>query len=229
MYAMNKQSTHVSKHEMVSTSEADEIDLVNPILTTVKHMPHVLRLQVPTSIQNVTLSFELKSHGPVTIEISFTTTSPELMDVTDPSHTTTTMTTSAHDSMDTRTNGIKPEFVDFGLPALVELANEQPTLPCILVVHGAEPGKRTSSPIELTVVLESSPSPLPTHTPYQSLKCGFTPDSFAGSEDFDSVNTQLLSERWAHIQEELIAGQRHHQLVFSEVTNPIRSPKCLRN
>ncbi|KAI5988032.1 hypothetical protein EDD15DRAFT_2371745 [Pisolithus albus] len=227
---MNKQSTiHLSERETVSTSEADEIELVNPILTTVKHMLHVLRLQVPTSIENVTLSFEPKSRGPVTIEISFTTASPELMDIADPSHMTTTTTTSARDSMDARTNGIEPEFVDLGLPALVESANEQPTLPCIPVVHEAEPGERTPSPFELTVVSELSPSPLPAHTPYRSLKRGFTPDSFAGSEDFDSVNTQLLSERWAHIQEELIAGQRRHQPVFSEVTNPIPSHKRLRN
>ncbi|KAI5999912.1 hypothetical protein EDD15DRAFT_2362419 [Pisolithus albus] len=167
---MNKQSVHVSKHETVSTSQADEIELVNPILPTVKHMPHVLRLQVPTSIEYVTLSFEPKSRGPVTIEIPFTTASPELMDVADPSHMTTTTTTSAHDSVDARANGIEPEFVDLGLPALVQSANEQPTLPCIPVVHDAEPGERTPSPFELTVVLELSPSPLPTHTPYRSLK-----------------------------------------------------------
>ncbi|KAI5992354.1 hypothetical protein F5J12DRAFT_915488 [Pisolithus orientalis] len=77
MYTMNQPKFHINANQVVPTSQADETKFVGP-LTVIKCRPHILQLHVPTSVQNVMLSFEPNSQGPVTIEISLMTMSPEL-------------------------------------------------------------------------------------------------------------------------------------------------------
>ncbi|KAI6040805.1 hypothetical protein EDC04DRAFT_2893816 [Pisolithus marmoratus] len=116
MSTMNKHKTHIDADEAVCTSQADEIELVDAISpTALKQRPHILRLQFPTSIQNVTVSFEPKSQGPVTIEISLTSTSPELTAIVDPSHTARAQTCLAHNF--SSTDEVKLEPADANLSA----------------------------------------------------------------------------------------------------------------
>ncbi|KAL4078350.1 hypothetical protein V8B97DRAFT_1914943 [Scleroderma yunnanense] len=55
--------------------------------TTVICLPHVVKLQVPTTLDNITVSFEPKCQGPVAIEISLITKLPELASITHASPT----------------------------------------------------------------------------------------------------------------------------------------------
>ncbi|KAL4063513.1 hypothetical protein V8B97DRAFT_1876784, partial [Scleroderma yunnanense] len=59
--------------------------------------------------------------------------------------------------------------------------------------------------------LEPPVYPLPTWVPGPSFKHSFTPDSFTGSETFDSISTQVICERWAKIQQDLITGQEKNR------------------
>ncbi|KAI5984499.1 hypothetical protein EDD15DRAFT_2375143 [Pisolithus albus] len=77
------------------------------------------------------------------------------------------------------------------------------------------------------IASELLPSPPPARSPHWSPKRSFTPDSFAASEEFDIVNTQLLRERWAQIREDLVAGQECRRPIFSEVTTPTPPQICL--
>ncbi|KAI6019342.1 hypothetical protein PISMIDRAFT_10721 [Pisolithus microcarpus 441] len=110
----------------------------------------------------------------------------------------------------------------------IESASVQPVLPYVLAVNGneikPENEEETSRPVE-KIASELPPSPLPACTPHLSLKHGFMPDSFAASEEFDSVNTQLLRERWAQVREGL---EERRKPIFSEVTNLTPSRKRYR-
>ncbi|KAI6041002.1 hypothetical protein EDC04DRAFT_2602044 [Pisolithus marmoratus] len=260
MSTMNKHKTHINADEVVCTSQADEIELVDAIsLTTLKQRPHILRLQFPTSIQNVTVSFEPKSQGPVTIEISLTSTSPELTAIVDPSHTTRAQTRLAHNF--SSTDEVKLEPADANLSASmgplhmeicnddlmenfmpnvqepltgctmdsaptgdnhIESASAQHIVPRVLLVGDSEieleNDEGTPRPVE-KMASELPATPPPTTTCW-SLKHGFTPDSFAGSEEFDSISMQVLCERWNQIREELIARQKCRKPIFSEDTTP---------
>ncbi|KAI6029293.1 hypothetical protein PISMIDRAFT_15552 [Pisolithus microcarpus 441] len=223
---------------MISTSEANEIELVNAISTTIKHMPHLLKLQVPTSIENITVSFQPRSQGPVTIEISLTTLLPELSLFTNPPHVASSQN---HFAVDTAMsmNAIKQKPADIDLhasPARFHLfnfcpdgipaddilsASAQLVVPCVPVGDDGETEPEseegTPKPIEKTASGVPVAGPA-VHASYWSLKHSFTLDSFAGDEDFDSVNTQYLRERWAQIREGLIAGQKRRQPIFSEAS-----------
>ncbi|KAI6043177.1 hypothetical protein EDC04DRAFT_2600364 [Pisolithus marmoratus] len=246
MSTMNKHKTHIDADEAVCTSQADEIELVNAISpTALEQRPHILRLQFPTSIQNVTVSFEPKSQGPVMIEISLTSTSPELTAIVNPSHTTRAQTCLAHNF--SSTDEVKLEPADANLSASmgplhmeirnddlmenfmpnvaptgdnhIESASVQHIVPRVLLVGDSEieleNDEGTPRPVE-KMASELPVSPPPATTCW-SLKHGFTPDSFAGSEEFDSISTQ---ERWNQIREELIAMQKRHKPIFSEDTTP---------
>ncbi|KAI5999902.1 hypothetical protein EDD15DRAFT_2193414 [Pisolithus albus] len=249
MSTMPKNSVHTDANEAVSSSRADEMELVDAISRTAAK--HILRLQVPTSIHSVTVSFEPKSHGPVTIEFSLTAALPELTVITDPSHTAgahTRLVTdcpnisnevkldSAADTnlsasmgplhMDTSSTGCTADSTPAG-DNHVKSASVQPALPCVLVVNDneiePESEEGTPRPVE-KIASEPLPSPLPARTPQWSLKRGFTPDSFAASEEFDSVDTQFLRETWAQIREDLVTGQECRKPIFSEVTTPTPPP-----
>lgn len=242
MHTMNKSTVHADNiNETISTSEADEIELVNAISTTIKHTPHLLKLQVPTSIENVTVSFQPRSQGPVTIEISLTTPLPELSLFTNPPHVASSQN---HFAVDTamsmnaikqkpadidlhaspsplRMNAVLPAGPD-GIPADDILsASAQLVVPCVPVGDDGETEPEseegTPKPIEKTASEVPVAGPA-VRASYWSLKRSFTPDSFAGDEDFDSVNTQYLRERWAQIREGLIAGQKRRQPIFSEAS-----------
>ncbi|KAI6043722.1 hypothetical protein EDC04DRAFT_2890651 [Pisolithus marmoratus] len=253
MSTMNKHKTHIDADEVVCTSQADKIELVDAIsLTTIKQRPHILRLQFPTSIQNVMVSFEPKSQGPVTIEISLTSTSPELTAIVNPSHTARAQTCLANNFSSTDEVKLKPAdanlsasmgplhmeseplpagsvFAPFNTDCHMPLAckdnlmgnftpNEQgpsmvdstPTGNNHIDSANLENDEGTPRVVE-KIASELPASPPPTHTTCWSLKHGFTPNSFAGSEEFDSISTQILHERWNQIQEELIARQKCHQ------------------
>ncbi|KAI6140654.1 hypothetical protein BKA82DRAFT_33205 [Pisolithus tinctorius] len=79
MFTMNKHFVNIHANDTVSTSQADEIELIDAISksTTIQNRPHVIRLQVPPSIQNITVSFEPKFQGPITVEFLLTTILPE--------------------------------------------------------------------------------------------------------------------------------------------------------
>ncbi|KAI5999926.1 hypothetical protein EDD15DRAFT_2362438 [Pisolithus albus] len=272
---MSEHSIHINPNEAVSSRD-DEIELVDAISqTAIKHRPHILRLQVPTSIRNVTVSFEPKSQGPVTIELSLTATLPEFMVITDPSRTTSAYTHLATNSPNVTDGEVKLESADANLSAstgplhmdseplpaglisapfsidhrvssapaagctvdsastgdnCIESANVQPVLPCVLVVNDnaidLESVEGTPRPVE-KIASELLPSPPPARSPHWSPKRSFTPDSFAASEEFDIVNTQLLRERWAQIREDLVAGQECRRPIFSEVTTPTPPQICL--
>ncbi|KAI5986419.1 hypothetical protein EDD15DRAFT_2200196 [Pisolithus albus] len=114
---MSEHSIHINPNEAVSSRD-DEIELVDAISqTAIKHRPHILRLQVPTSIRNVTVSFEPKSQGPVTIELSLTATLPEFMVITDPSRTTSAYTHLATNSPNVTDGEVKLESADANLSA----------------------------------------------------------------------------------------------------------------
>ena len=63
--------TNVNTFERVPTSEPDEVELFDSFLfrspptPTVICIPHVVKLQVPTTVDNITVSFEPKHQGPV--------------------------------------------------------------------------------------------------------------------------------------------------------------------
>ncbi|KAI6012368.1 hypothetical protein EDC04DRAFT_2904879 [Pisolithus marmoratus] len=270
---------HIDANEVVSSSQADEIELVNVISqTAIKHRPHILKLQVPTSIHNVTVSFEPKSQGPVTIEFSLTAALLELMIITDPSHTASAHMHLVTDCPNISNGEVKLEsaadtnlsvsmgplhmdseplpagliFSPFNINHPVSLvpsagcvvdstptgdnhiksASVQSVLPCVPVVNDNEIEPESEEgiprPVE-KIASELLPSPLPACTPHWSLKHSFTPDSFAASEEFDSVNMHFLCERWAQIQEALVAGQECHKPIFSEVTTPAPPHKCHHN
>ncbi|KAI6008959.1 hypothetical protein EDC04DRAFT_2610807 [Pisolithus marmoratus] len=256
---MNKHKTHIDAGGAVCTSQADEIELVDAIsLTALKQRPHILRLQFPISIQNVTVSFEPKSQGPMTIEISLTSTSPELTAIVNPSHTAQAQTCLANNFSSTNEVKLKPadanlsasmgplhmEICNNDLMEVEFMPNEQgpstadsaPTgnnhidsasvqhiVPQVLSVDDSgidlENDKGTPRVVE-KMASELPASPPPAHTTHWSLKHGFTPNSFAGSEEFDSISMQVLHERWNQIQEELIARQKCHKPIFSEDTTP---------
>ncbi|KAI6018638.1 hypothetical protein BKA83DRAFT_4127792 [Pisolithus microcarpus] len=244
---------HIDSNEVVSSSQAEEIELVNAISQpAIKHRPHVLRLQVPTSLHNVMVSFEPKSQGPVTIEFSLIAALPELTAITDPSHTASAQMPLVTNRPNVSDGEVKLEFADANLSAsmgplhmdapstvcttdsaptgdnYIESASVQPVLPYVLVVNvneiKPENEEETSRPVE-KIASELPPSPLPACTPHLSLKHGFTPDSFAASEEFDSVNMQLLRERWAQVREGL---EERRKPIFSEDTNLTPSHKCYR-
>ncbi|KAI5988317.1 hypothetical protein EDD15DRAFT_2371340 [Pisolithus albus] len=274
MSTMPKNSVHTDANEAVSSSRADEMELVDAISRTAAK--HILRLQVPTSIHSVTVSFEPKSHGPVTIEFSLTAALPELTVITNPSHTASAHTRlvtdcpnisnevkldSAADTnlsasmgplhMDSEQLPAGPIFAPFNIDHRVSLASStgctadstpagdnhvksasvQPALPCVLVVNDneiePESEEGTPRPVE-KIASEPLPSPLPARTPQWSLKRGFTPDSFAASEEFDSVDTQFLRETWAQIRDDLVTGQECRKPIFSEVTTPTPPRKRYR-
>ncbi|KAI6033978.1 hypothetical protein BKA83DRAFT_4121283 [Pisolithus microcarpus] len=242
---------HINSNEAVSSSRAEEIELVDAISQpAIKHRPHILRLQVPTSLHNVTVSFEPKSQGPVTIEFSLIAALPELTAITDPSHTASAQTPLVTNHPNVSDGEVKLEFADANLSAsmgplhmdapstvcttdsaptgnnYIESASVQPVLPYVLAVNGneikPENEEETSRPVE-KIASELPPSPLPACTPHLSLKRGFMPDSFAASEEFDSVDMQLLCERWAQVWEGL---EECCKPIFSEVTN--LTPSCKR-
>ncbi|KAI6033966.1 hypothetical protein BKA83DRAFT_4121275 [Pisolithus microcarpus] len=111
----------------------------------------------------------------------------------------------------------------------IESGSVQPVLPYVLAVNGneikPENEEETPRPVE-SIASELPPSPLPTCTPHLSLKHGFMPNSFAASEEFDSVDMQLLHERWAQVWEGVVAGQECHKPIFSEVTTLTPPRKC---
>ncbi|KAI6017490.1 hypothetical protein EDC04DRAFT_2902576 [Pisolithus marmoratus] len=114
----------------------------------------------------------------------------------------------------------------------IKSASVQSVLPCVPVVNDNEIEPESEEgiprPVE-KIASELLPSPLPARTPHWSLKHSFTPNSFAASKEFDSVNMQFLCERWAQIQEALVAGQECHKPIFSEVTTPAPPHKCHHN
>ncbi|KAI6010073.1 hypothetical protein BKA83DRAFT_4503942 [Pisolithus microcarpus] len=265
---------HIDSNEVVSSSRAEEIELVDAISQpAIKHRPHVLRLQVPTSLHNIMVSFEPKSQGPVTIEFSLIAALLELTAITDPSHTASAQMPLVTNRPNVSDGEVKLEFADANLSAsmgplhmdgpplparpifapfnvdhrvslapstvcttdsaptgdnYIESASVQPVLPYVLAVNGneikPENEEETSRPVE-KIASELPPSPLPACTPHLSLKRGFTPDSFAASEEFDSVDTQLLRERWAQVREGL---EERRKPIFSEVTNLTPSRKRYR-
>ncbi|KAI6013798.1 hypothetical protein PISMIDRAFT_19539 [Pisolithus microcarpus 441] len=111
----------------------------------------------------------------------------------------------------------------------IESGSVQLVLPYVLAVNSneikPENEEETPRPVE-KIASELPPSPLPTCTPHLSLKHGFMPNSFAALEEFDSVDTQLLHERWAQVREGLVARQEHHKPIFSEVTTLTPPHKC---
>ncbi|KAI5995853.1 hypothetical protein EDD15DRAFT_2365284 [Pisolithus albus] len=258
MSTMPKNSVHTDANEAVSSSRADEMELVDAISRTAAK--HILRLQVPTSIHSVTVSFEPKSHGPVTIEFSLTAALPELTVITDPSHTAgahTRLVTdcpnisnevkldSAADTnlsasmgplhMDSEQLPAGPIFAPFNIDHRVSLASStgctaDSTPAGDNHVKSASSLKVRKGPLGLLkklllsrfllrypLVLLNGPSSV-----------GFTPDSFAASEEFDSVDTQFLRETWAQIREDLVTGQECRKPIFSEVTTPTPPRKRYR-
>ncbi|KAL4078138.1 hypothetical protein V8B97DRAFT_2073137 [Scleroderma yunnanense] len=228
---MNNQMIHIDANERVPTLDPGEIGLIealsfnqSPCTTTVKHLPHVLQLQVPTSIQNITLSFELKSQGPVTIEINLTTTLPELTFIADSSDTmiinctTTGSSTSRVKLKPTDTSMVSCQFIAHFISNICCLW-VQP-LPPLAPMVITEPESQAAMP---TVVKNTIPiyAP-PTQVPCPTFRCSFTPDSFARSETFESISTQLITIR-------LIMGQENNKRCQrSEASFPTPPPKCYR-
>ncbi|KAI6145055.1 hypothetical protein BKA82DRAFT_994211 [Pisolithus tinctorius] len=265
MYTMNQPKFHIDANQMVPTSQADEIEFVGPP-TAIKRRPHILRLHVPTSVQNVMLSFEPNSQGPVTIEISLTMMSPELGNDT----FRATQACVVDFGANVGTGGVKLESADAHVSAVSDplLVNVEP-LPAMQGPFGCipdhlppadksqtNPEGGTALPIapRVPVIDESETEPesmegtqtaavkkttseipvssLPAQVSGPSIRRTFTPDSFAGSEMFDTVSTQLLCERWAQIREGLIAGQENNKRcrmpIFSEASTPTPPAKHFR-
>ncbi|KAL4061781.1 hypothetical protein V8B97DRAFT_2027117 [Scleroderma yunnanense] len=238
---MNKPKVDIDANETISSSDAREIELCDalsfrsPRATTVKCPSHILRLHVPTSVDNVTLSFEPKSKGPVTIEISFTADLPELTcaqksvinnstrvsaiksehtEVSNPSHSSTGIQgPSAHILDPVLPANDKPANSNAAITTAPPGASHVPFNPADGSVTEPESGQETPTGMQK--------HPFPTWVPGPSFKRSFTPDSFAGSETFDSISTQVICERWAKIQQDLIAGQErngHRKPIFSATT-----------
>lgn len=278
MYPTNQPKIWCNANETVPTSQADEIELIDAVSTK---RPHVLRLHIPTSVQNVKLSFEPNSQGPVTIEIALTTMSPELVSDNDiglVDHNTS-ISGVKFESADTAcmiplhvereplhaggpipaplglscdmSSGCKEEHVlqtensmtatpgpFVYIPDPLPLSDngrtdpESDGAPWIITPHvpvtddsQTEPESLEAMPTAIKKTTSDTPVfSLQTRVPGPSLRRTFTPDSFAGSETFDTVNTQLLCERWAQIRERLIAGQENNKRcrkpIFSEASTP---------
>ncbi|KAI6145573.1 hypothetical protein BKA82DRAFT_21462 [Pisolithus tinctorius] len=211
MYTMNQPKFHIDANQVVPTSQANKID-----------------------IQNVMLSFEPDSQGPVTIEISLMMMSPEL------GNDTFHATQACVGNYDTNIgiSGVKLESADAHVSAISVdplLVNVEP-LPAMQGLFGCIPDHLpptnkdqtntvggTALPIGplIPVVDNSETEPesvegtptaavkkttlqipvlsLPAQVSGPSIRCTFTPDSFAGLEMFDTVSMQLLCERWAQI------------------------------
>ncbi|KAI6137602.1 hypothetical protein BKA82DRAFT_4282983 [Pisolithus tinctorius] len=265
VYIMNQPKFHIDANQVVPTSQADEIEFVGPT-TVVKRRPHVLRLHVPTSVQNVTLSFEPNSQGPVTIEISLTTMSPELGNDT----FRATQACVVDFGANVGTGGVKLESADAYVSAVSDplLVNVEPlpatqgsfgcipdhlppadkgqtnaeggtALPIAPLIPAVDNSETEPESVEGTptaavkkTTSEIPVSSLPAQVSGPSIRRTFTPDSFAGSETFDTVSTQLLCERWAQIREGLIAGQENNKRcrmpVFSEASTPTPPAKRFR-
>ncbi|KIO14403.1 hypothetical protein M404DRAFT_18571 [Pisolithus tinctorius Marx 270] len=225
MYTMNQPKFHINANQVVPTSQANKTKFVGP-LTVIKHRPHILQLHVPTSVQNVMLSFEPNSQGPVTIEISLTTMSPELGN--DTFHATQACVVDFGANIGT--GGVKLESADahvsaisdpllinveplpamqgpFGcIPDHLPPANNSqtnpeggtalPIAPCIPVIDESETEPKSMEGTPTTAVkettLEIPVSSLPAQVSGPSVRHTFTPDSFAGSETFDTVKQEML-------------------------------------
>ncbi|KAI6111454.1 hypothetical protein EDD16DRAFT_1608191 [Pisolithus croceorrhizus] len=281
MYPMNQAKICCNANEMVPTSQADEIELIDAVSTV--RRPHVLRLHIPTSVQNVKLSFEPNFQGPVTIEIALTMMSSELVSDNNsgPVNPNTSVKAESADTAcmiplrvehePSHPGGLIP--IPLSLSCDVSLGHKEervlqteksmPTTqgpfvyipdPLPLVDNGRTDPERDGAPQTITLhapaiddsptepeSLEATPTAIKRTTsdtpvfslqrqvPGPSLRHTFTPDSFAGSETFDSVNMQLLRERWAQIRERLIVGQennkRCHKAIFSEASTPTHPSK----
>ncbi|KAI6145142.1 hypothetical protein BKA82DRAFT_995026 [Pisolithus tinctorius] len=265
MYTMNQPKFHIDANQMVPTSQANKIEFVGPP-TVIKCRPHILRLHVPTSIQNVMLSFEPNSQGPVTIEISLTTMSPELGN--DTFHATQACVVDFGANIGT--GGVKLGSADAHVSAVSDplLVNIEPlpamqgsfgcipdhllpadkgqtnteggtALPIAPLIPAVDNSETEPESVEGTPTVavkkttsEIPVSSLPAQVSGPSIRRTFTPDSFAGSETFDTVSTQLLCERWAQIREGLIAGQENNKRcrvpLLSEASTPTPPTKCFR-
>ncbi|KAL4067321.1 hypothetical protein V8B97DRAFT_2025151 [Scleroderma yunnanense] len=228
---MNNQTIHINANKRVPTSDPSEIGLIkalsfnqSPCTTTVKCLPHVLWLQVPTSIQNIMLSFEPKSQGPVTIEINLTTTLPELTFITNSSDTmivnctTTGSSTSRVKLEPADTSMVSCRFITHFISNIccLQVQPLPPLAPTITVIDDSitEPESQVAMP---TIVKNTIPIYVPpTWAPCPTFRCSFTPDSFAGLETFESISTQLITIR-------LIMGQENNK------SSPTPPPKCYHN
>ncbi|KAI6137930.1 hypothetical protein BKA82DRAFT_4259686, partial [Pisolithus tinctorius] len=221
MFTMNKHFVNIHANDTVSTSQADEIELVNAISksTTIQNRPHVIRLQVPPSIQNITVSFKPKFQGPIVYRrISLTTILPE-----DPF----IANSSPADANQSATTGPARTLPAAPISTLFDVAGNaspsdnhiksmsaKPLTPRAPAIDNSEtePESQEGTPRLLEEVTSELPvSAVSAHGPHCPLKHSFTPDSFAKSEDIGSISTQFLRDRWAQIRENLIAGQEHYK------------------
>ncbi|KAI6158005.1 hypothetical protein BKA82DRAFT_22006 [Pisolithus tinctorius] len=133
MFTMNKHFVNIDANETVSTSQADEIDLVDATSksTTIQNQPHVIRLQVPPSIQNITVSFEPKFQGPVTVEFSLTTMLPEDPLIANSSHIISDQkcVVNINESMNAITGEVKIEPADANQSATTGPGRTLPAAP----------------------------------------------------------------------------------------------------
>ncbi|KAL4067334.1 hypothetical protein V8B97DRAFT_954578, partial [Scleroderma yunnanense] len=211
-YTMNNPKVDISANETVSTSDAGETELCDALLfrslpaTTVKCPLHVLRLHVPTSIENITLSFELKSKGPVTIEISFTADLLELttcaqksvinnttrvsaiksehMEASNLSHLLTGIQASSVHILDpVLPTDDKPANLDTAITTVPPGASHAPFSLTDGSITEPKSGQETPTAVQKTA-LKPPVYPLPTWVPGPSFKCSFTPDSFTRLETF---------------------------------------------
>ncbi|KAI6142932.1 hypothetical protein BKA82DRAFT_4186506, partial [Pisolithus tinctorius] len=216
MFTMNKHFVNIHANDTVSTSQADEIELVDAISksTTIQNRHHVIRLQVPPSIQNITVSFEPKFQGPITIEFSLTTILPE-----DP-FIANSLPADANQSA---TTGPARTLPAAPISALFDSTSAKPLTPRAPAIDNSE--TKPESQEGTSRLLEEVASELPVSAvsargPHCPLKCSFTPDSFAESEDIGSISTQFLRDRWAQIRENLIAGQERYKPIFTDTSTP---------
>ncbi|KAL4064278.1 hypothetical protein V8B97DRAFT_2026060 [Scleroderma yunnanense] len=151
-------------------------------------------VKFPTSIQNITLSFEPKSQGPMTIEINLTTTLPELTFIANSFDTTIINCTTT--SLSASRVKLKPADTSMCITPVIDDSV-------------TEPESQAAMP---TVVKNTIPIYVPpTQVPHPTFRHSFTPDSFARLETFKSISTQLITERWAQIQAGLIMGQENNK------------------
>lgn len=118
---------NINTFERVPTSEPGEVELLDTprATTTAIRLPHVVKLQVPTTLDNITVSFEPKCQGPVVrvifscnmplltfthqaIEISLITKLPELASIARASPTVQGSIISATKNISTQRAKLEP-------------------------------------------------------------------------------------------------------------------------
>ncbi|KAI6137821.1 hypothetical protein BKA82DRAFT_4519735 [Pisolithus tinctorius] len=229
MFTMNKHFVNIHANDTVSTSQADEIELVDAISksTTIQNRHHVIRLQVPPSIQNITVSFEPKFQGPITIEFSLTTILPEDPFIANslPADANQSATTGPARTLPAAPISALFDVVGNASPGdnHIKSTSAKPLTPRAPAIDNSE--TKPESQEGTSRLLEEVASELPVSAvsargPHCPLKCSFTPDSFAESEDIGSISTQFLRDRWAQIRENLIAGQERYKPIFTDTSTP---------